>query len=171
LSALKENEIWLDSISGKVSQFNNAMQAMWSNTLDSDVVKFFVDLATQVIKLVDNVGLLGTALAGVFVYLTAFKQQTPLVLLQQLWGVITNIGTSIKANGLGRWIGSLLGVVPAMKAVTAETVANTVATQMNDAAKAKQMMSEMGLATATGTLSAAQRTQASTAILNAMSTG
>lgn len=170
-SALKENEKYLDSIQGKIDQFNNAMQAMWSNTLDSDVVKFFVDLATQVIKLVDKVGLLGTALAGVFVYLTAFKQQTPLALLQQLWGVIANIGASIKANGVGRWIGSLLGVVPAMKAVTVETVANTVATQMNDAAKAKQMMSEMGLATATGTLSAAQRTQASTAILNAMSTG
>lgn len=170
-SALKENEKYLDSIQGRVDQFNNAVQAMWSNALDSDVVKWFVNLGTEIIKIVDRVGLLGTALAGVFVYLTAFKKQTPLALLQQLWGVITNIGASIKANGFGRWIGSLLGVVPAMKAVTVETVANTVATQMNDAAKAKQMMSEMGLATATGTLSAAQREQASTAILNAMSTG
>lgn len=170
-SALKENEKYLSSIQGRIDQFNNAMQAMWSNTLDSDAVKFVINLATQIIKLVDNVGMLTTAMAGVFVYLTAFKQQTPLALLQQLLGVITSIGSSIKANGLGRWIGALLGVAPAMKAVTVETVANTVATQMNDAAKAKQMMSEMGLATATGTLSVAQREQASTAILSAMSTG
>ena len=55
-SALKENERYLDSIQGKIDQFNNAMQAMWSNTLDSDVVKWWVNLGTELIKIIDKMG-------------------------------------------------------------------------------------------------------------------
>lgn len=72
-SALQENEKYLDSIQGKIDQFNNAVQAMWSDTLDSDAVKFFVDLATQLVKLVDAVGPLNIAVVGLFTYLG--KQQ------------------------------------------------------------------------------------------------
>ena len=169
-SALKENEKYLDSIQGRIDLLKNATQTLWHNLLDSDVVKFFVDLLTKLVKLVDEIGLLGTALGGVFIYLTAFKQQTPLALLQQIWGVIQNIGSSIKANGFGNWIGSLLGVVPALKTVTAETVANTIAIQTNDAATTKQMMTDMGLIGVTGALSAAQREQARDVVLNAMAT-
>ncbi len=68
-SALQENERYLDSIQGKIDQFNNAMQAMWSDTLDSDVVKGFVELATQLIKIVDAIGPLNVALVGFFTYL------------------------------------------------------------------------------------------------------
>ncbi len=68
-SALKENERYLDSIQGKIDQFNNAMQAMWSDTLESDVVKGFVELATQLIKIVDAIGPLNIALVGFFTYL------------------------------------------------------------------------------------------------------
>ena len=68
-SALKENERYLDSIQGKIDQFNNAVQAMWSNTLDSDVVKWFVDLATQLIKIVDGIGLVRTAFVAFMTYL------------------------------------------------------------------------------------------------------
>ena len=60
-SALEENERYLDSIQGKIDQFNNAMQAMWSNTLDSDVVKGFVSLGTEIIKIIDKIGLLNSA--------------------------------------------------------------------------------------------------------------
>ena len=68
-SALRENEKYLDSIQGKIDQFNNAMQSMWSDTLDSDAVKFFVELATQLVKIVDAVGPLNIALVGFFTYL------------------------------------------------------------------------------------------------------
>ena len=70
-SALKENERYLDSIQGKIDQFNNAMQAMWSDTLDSDVVKTFVSLATQLVKIVDAVGPLNVALVGLFTFIEA----------------------------------------------------------------------------------------------------
>lgn len=63
-SALKENERYLDSIQGKIDQFNNSMQAMWSNTLDSDVVKGFVAFGTELIKIIDKIGLLNSVLIG-----------------------------------------------------------------------------------------------------------
>ena len=69
-SALAENERYLDSIQGKIDQFTNATQAMWSNALDSDAVKRIVELGTQLIKIVDDVGLLKIALMGVGMYLT-----------------------------------------------------------------------------------------------------
>ena len=68
-SALRENEKYLDSIQGKIDQFNNAVQTLWSNTLDSDVVKFFVDLATKLIKIVDSIGPLNIALVGLVTFL------------------------------------------------------------------------------------------------------
>lgn len=68
-SALKENEKYLDSIQGKIDQFNNAVQSLWADTLDSDVVKFFVDLATQLVKLVDAVGPLNIAFVGLVAFL------------------------------------------------------------------------------------------------------
>lgn len=72
-SALKENEKYLDSIQGKIDQFNNAMQSMWSDTLDSDWVKSIVEAGTSLIKIIDNVGLLQTALFGLFTYLSNKK--------------------------------------------------------------------------------------------------
>lgn len=43
---------------------------MWSNFLDSDTVKNFVEFGTELIKIVDDVGLLKVALMGVGMYLT-----------------------------------------------------------------------------------------------------
>ena len=67
-SALKENEKYLDSIQGKIDQFNNAMQAMWSDTLDSDMVKWFVELGTGLIKIIDTIGLIPSILAAILTY-------------------------------------------------------------------------------------------------------
>lgn len=64
-SALKENEKYLNSIQGKLDLFNNAVQTMWTNTLNSDVVKWFVNLGTQAVKLVDTLGLIPSILAAI----------------------------------------------------------------------------------------------------------
>lgn len=60
-SAEAENEKYLNSIQGKIEQFTNALQTMWSNWLSSGVVKFVVDLGTALVKLADALGLVGTA--------------------------------------------------------------------------------------------------------------
>lgn len=68
-SAYKENEKYMDSIQGKIDLFNNAVQTLWDNTLDDAWIKGFVDFGTEIVKLIDNVGMLTTALIA----LTAVK--------------------------------------------------------------------------------------------------
>ena len=53
-SATKENEKYLNSIEGRVSLFNSAVQKMWKNTINSEAIKFVVDLGTAIVKLADN---------------------------------------------------------------------------------------------------------------------
>lgn len=71
-SATKENETYLDSINGKISQFTATFEKLSKDVLDSDLIKFFIELATHIanladeaVKLVDNFGLIPTALTGI----------------------------------------------------------------------------------------------------------
>ena len=167
-SALEENERYLDSIAGKIDQFNNAVQSLWQNLLGSDIIKWVIDWGTKIVKSLDTTHGKILAIVKAVALLMAYKKVNPLEWIKDI-GVWTN--TIKDGGGLLQWLKSLVGLAPAMKAVTAETIANTIATQTNDAAKTKQLMTDMGLATATGTLSAAQKEQAATAVLNAMTTG
>lgn len=67
-SAMQENEAYLDSIQGKIDQFNNSLQTMWMNALNSDLVKFFIDLGKVIVEAADSLGLLNTAMAGIFAF-------------------------------------------------------------------------------------------------------
>ena len=69
-SALAENEKYLDSIQGRIDLFNNAMQTMWNNTLDSELVKGVVNLGTEFIKIIDEIGLINSLLIGFGVFAT-----------------------------------------------------------------------------------------------------
>ena len=71
-SALRENEAYMNSIQGRIDQFNNSLQTMWYNALDSDTVKGFVELGTALVKIVDQIGLLNT-LFSIFVGLSSAK--------------------------------------------------------------------------------------------------
>jgi len=62
-------ERYLDSIQGRIDQFNNALQSMWSNVLDDDLVKFIVQAGTELIKFIDNLGVVKTLIIGIGTYL------------------------------------------------------------------------------------------------------
>lgn len=64
-SAIAENEKYLDSIQGKIDLFNNSLQTMWMNFIDSKTVKNIVSLGTALIKLIDAIGLIPTGV-GLF---------------------------------------------------------------------------------------------------------
>ena len=74
-SALKENEAYLDSIQGRIDLFNNSVQTMWMNFMNTDVLKLLVNVGTGLVKIVDNIGLIKSALIGVSGYLMLFKKQ------------------------------------------------------------------------------------------------
>ena len=62
-SAYAENEEYLNSIQGRIDKFTNAVQTLWSNTLDDSFIKGVVDLGTGLIKIVDTLGLIPSILA------------------------------------------------------------------------------------------------------------
>lgn len=68
-SAQKELNSYLDSIDGKMAQFENRAQKFWVKVINSDAIKNGIDLLSTLLKnvtdFVDNVGLLPTIFAGV----------------------------------------------------------------------------------------------------------
>ena len=68
-SALQENEKYLDSIQGRIDQFTTALQAFWNGLLDDELIKFIVNLGTQVLNLANDFGALRTVIFGVLMYL------------------------------------------------------------------------------------------------------
>ena len=67
-SAEAENEKYMNSIQGKIDQFTNALQTMWNNAIGSNVVKGIVNIGTAIVKLVDQIGLIPSALAGIIAF-------------------------------------------------------------------------------------------------------
>lgn len=63
-SAMKELETYLDSIQGKLDLFTNSVQTMWTNLLDSKVVKGFVNLGTTLVNLADKIGVIRLLFMG-----------------------------------------------------------------------------------------------------------
>jgi TP901 family phage tail tape measure protein len=61
-SALKENEKMLDSIEGRVRQFTNSLQTMWSEAISADFAKLVVNIGTGFINLITDVGLFKTVI-------------------------------------------------------------------------------------------------------------
>lgn len=55
----------MDSIEGKLQQLRAAFENLWSGSVDSNVLGFFIDLGTSILKIVDNVGLLQTAIGAI----------------------------------------------------------------------------------------------------------
>lgn len=54
-SALKENETQLDSIKGKVAQFQSAYQSLSATVINSGLAKSFVDGGTSIISVLDQI--------------------------------------------------------------------------------------------------------------------
>ncbi len=101
-SALKENEKYMDSIQGRIDQFNNALQTMWKNTLDDDVVKMIVNLGTELIKLIDTLGLIPSILIAISSVSIMKNKLGPAEFL----GSLLNTGKDIVSNSK-KWLTSM----------------------------------------------------------------
>ena len=94
-SAIRENEVYLDSIQGKIDQFTNAVQTMWSHTLDDSWIKGFVSFGTIIIQTIDKIGLLTTALIALGAVSMIKNKTGPIVFLQDLTKFATDANTKI----------------------------------------------------------------------------
>ena len=91
-SAERELDTYLDSVQGRLDLFTNEAQTFWMNIISSDTMKDIVDLGTNLLKLVNNIGLLPTALAGVLFYFTAIKKNNPVTIFRDLSAQMHNYG-------------------------------------------------------------------------------
>ena len=54
-SAMQEQERWMESLEAKTQQFQAAFQTLSNTVIDSDLLKFFVDLGTGAINVLDGI--------------------------------------------------------------------------------------------------------------------
>lgn len=124
-SAYAENEKYLDSIQGKIDQFTNAVQTMWKNWIDSDVVKGFVEFATILVKVIDKLGMIPTLLIAISTISMIKNKKGPLQFFNDIKDTVKEVSHNIK-----KWADEFNGVT---KKTTAETNKNTAANVANAA--------------------------------------
>lgn len=71
--ALKGNEMYMDSIQGRMTQLQSAFQELAKSTIDSDFVKNIVSLGTSVLKLISDLGGLPPVLTTILGVILAIK--------------------------------------------------------------------------------------------------
>ena len=136
-SALAENEKYLDSMQGHLDQLSNATQTMWMNFMEEDVVKWIIDFGTEIVKLVDKVGLLNAAIAT-FAGVSSFKSG-------KMFGIFD---LSKKSKAGSPTIAADTEESAAQNVDTAATERNTAATNENIAAEERSAQVSMASANA-----------------------
>lgn len=68
-SAMRENDKYVQSISGHLAQLTNAWQQMWANAANRDVINFFIDAAKAVVNFANAIGVLPATLGLILPYI------------------------------------------------------------------------------------------------------
>lgn len=126
-SAPRENATYMDSIQGRIDQFNNAVQTMWMNFISSDVVKFIVNVGTELTNLIDKVGLLNTAISTILA-VKMFKNESGL--LKPLNEKMTNIINKLLGNNIAGAAGESAGA--AGESIIPDSVRENIENNLND---------------------------------------
>lgn len=137
-SAMRENEKYIQSISGHIAQLKNAWQEMWANAANRDVINFFIDAAKAVVNLANAVGVLPTTFALMLPYLNIITK----VRSKDNKGIVTQFLDW--ANGLNEAQKAAKGMAEAQEGLNAVkeagiaiTTAETVATEAEAVADAE----------------------------------
>lgn len=72
-SSLKELQVHLDSIQGKIERLTNSIQTLWNNFLDDEIIKGLVDIANWIVEVINKFEVLPTAF-GAWGTLSAIKK-------------------------------------------------------------------------------------------------
>ena len=72
-AALEGNEMYMESIQGKITQLKSAFQELATATINSDFVKVFVDAGTAIVKFTTDLGGLTPILTTLLGLMTSFK--------------------------------------------------------------------------------------------------
>jgi len=136
-SALAENEKYLDSIQGKIDQFNNAFQTFWNNLLNSEMIKGVTDFGTAILTFLNKLGPQLTSLIAIISGISAatlFKGIN--TWLKDATGDVTLVNALAKSFGnlksgivsVGKALASLATSHPILLAITAVLATITAVT-------------------------------------------
>lgn len=92
-SAMRENSKYLDSINGRMAVLGASFERLSKTFINSDFIKFLIEIATAVIDVVNNLGLLNTSLIALLIFLGVKGQLT--VILTSLPTMFLRLATSI----------------------------------------------------------------------------
>ena len=96
-SAMRENERWLDSIAGRMSQFNDAVQTLWKNVLNDDIVKFVIEIGTGLVKILDFLGPIKVFVAAIMTY---FSKKYHVLDFDSIVASLTKVADLSKGQGI-----------------------------------------------------------------------
>jgi TP901 family phage tail tape measure protein len=103
-SALEEQEKYLESIQAKSRQFSETVVGLWNNTINSDTIKFLIDVATGIVNIVDRIGILNIALLTTVGYFSLIKGMSLTSMITsiidgvtKLSGVVTGLNLTLSS--------------------------------------------------------------------------
>lgn len=88
-SALAENEKYLESVQGKIDIMQASFQTLSANLLSGDLLKFFIEFATSVLNVLNNITRLTNALGGFRTLLTAVVGIVATIKADALFDLVT----------------------------------------------------------------------------------
>jgi len=151
-SAQKELDTYLNSIEGRIKKFTTALQTMWMNLIDSDVIKQVVDFGTGLIKILDKINqipVVGPWISLSLIIGTFIGLLKGIPALLGKIGVLTNINaaakkeeakqTTVLSAAIKEENASRTANVAATNAETAAIKANTAAQIENNKAHAGEV--------------------------------
>ena len=157
-SAMAENAKWMDSIEGKSQQLANSMQALWNDTINSEVIKYFYDVAQGITEAIHAFGPWKSALTGVMVYFAAFKKITPKALFSDITANIKNYAAAMQQVSSIKSLGffgttasgalnasSITAYTNALKGMSAQQQAAILTSQGLEKAHIAQVLAQNGV--------------------------
>ena len=120
-SAMRENDKYLESISGHLSQLTNQWQEMWANAANREIINFFIDLGKVLLQVIDLFGVLPSTIIGVVAYLTLIKDAS------EDKSIIKAIGTWIESltqleNKTGKVVSKIVSVGSEIKTIFSSAI-------------------------------------------------
>lgn len=132
-SAMREQNVWLDSIEAKTNQFRASFEALAATVVNSELVKGVVDFGTNVVviinKIITALGGMKTIIAAISSLMVVFNAGNITNLFSGLASNFTSIATSGLSVGsviknLGGQLSTLvLGINPVTAAIAGVTLA------------------------------------------------
>lgn len=157
-SAWEENEKYLNSIQGRIDLFNNSLQTMWNNELNSNWIKGFVNFGKVLVEIIDFLGLIPSSLIAISLVIMKINKMN----LIEYFGSVSQSILKINAKLQG-YVAGLRGVSTASQALTSQMIQQQVATNAITQMEAIRQATTNGLVLSEVALTEAEAAQLMTA--------